>query len=326
VIVWGATRFHAKMAGDEGRVELSPEKFLTFNWEKPSDAPVALLHANNTSPTSYIAYKVKTTAPKRYVVKPPQGCIEPGQVAVIKLTMVGKDANALWAEALDSGGEVKSDDKFLVQTCLVSSKFYFEELADQDDKAQSGALQKLWKTLAEEDKKEKEKKQIKSAKLTTNFVFPNNMSAISGTADLPQASQAPPSRMQQASPSDGGPPDSATAAIQAHSVGESASSTSVPGSPEQVFSELAALRKKYDDLVAYTVVLTGERDFLQQDCEEKTNELRGLQAEVAKAGAKGGGSATAEQVKQVAENATGFAFLHVLIVGLVAFVFGRFFG
>ena len=63
-----------------------------------------------------------------------------------------------------------------------------------------------------------------------------------------------------------------------------------------------------------------------KDCEEKTNELRGLQAEVAKAGAKGGGSATAEQVKQVAENATGFAFLHVLIVGLVAFVFGRFFG
>ena len=38
-----------------------------------------------------------------------------------------------------------------------------------------------------------------------------------------------------------------------------------PGSPEAIFAELSALRKKYDDLVAYTVNLTGDRDYLNNE-------------------------------------------------------------
>jgi hypothetical protein len=43
--------------------------------------------------------QVKTTAPKRYVVRPPQGCIEPGKSAVIKMSMVSKDSEQLWRDA-----------------------------------------------------------------------------------------------------------------------------------------------------------------------------------------------------------------------------------
>ena len=60
--------------------------------------PKAALKATNAS-GYYIAYKVKTTKPKRYVVRPPQGIVLPEQGAEIMLTMVPGDANALWHEA-----------------------------------------------------------------------------------------------------------------------------------------------------------------------------------------------------------------------------------
>ena len=39
----------------------------------------------------------------------------------------------------------------------------------------------------------------------------------------------------------------------------------MPGTPEAMFAEIVALRKKYDDLVAFTVKLTTERDSLSSD-------------------------------------------------------------
>lgn len=174
------------------------------------------------------------------MVRPPQGCIEPGQDANIKLTMVAKDAESLWREASDDKargqiGELKCDDKFLVQTTVVSAALYKAELADKDDKAISAPLQKLWKQLADEDKK-----SIKSSKLMTTFVFPDNMSSVQPSSST--SSSSPPVSTGSSSPIKSSP----------------------HGSAEAVFAELSALRKKYDDLVAYTVVLTGERDYLQQ--------------------------------------------------------------
>ena len=81
--------------------------------------------------------QVKTTAPKRYVVRPPQGCIAPGQQAAIKLTMVQKDAEGLWRERAEDEArgvpELKSDDKFLVQTAAVSQQFYTDEIQGADE-------------------------------------------------------------------------------------------------------------------------------------------------------------------------------------------------
>jgi len=39
----------------------------------------------------------------------------------------------------------------------------------------------------------------------------------------------------------------------------------MPGTPEAMFAEIVTLRKKYDDLVAFTVNLTAERDSLSAD-------------------------------------------------------------
>ena len=83
---------------DRRDLGLDPTSFLTFTWKNENDVPKAALKATNAS-GYYIAYKVKTTKPKRYVVRPPQGIVLPEQGAEIMLTMVPGDANALWHEA-----------------------------------------------------------------------------------------------------------------------------------------------------------------------------------------------------------------------------------
>ena len=69
---------------------------------------------NNSA--KHIIYKVKTTKPKRYVVRPPQGVVLPGEKAEIFLTMVPADALKLWNDALNqsrSGGKFGLATKYL---------------------------------------------------------------------------------------------------------------------------------------------------------------------------------------------------------------------
>jgi hypothetical protein len=174
--------------------------------------------------------------------------------------MVQKDAESLWRDALEGKargeGELKCDDKFLVQTTVVSAALFKAELADKDDKTISAPLQKLWKTLADEDKKSDNKKSIKSNKLMTTFTFPEDMNnqALAVSSSTPSSSNS----------NNAGVIATSATSNNVASFAASPIKSSPHGSAEAVFAELSALRKKYDDLVAYTVVLTGERDFLQQ--------------------------------------------------------------
>jgi hypothetical protein len=183
--------------------------------------------------------------------------------------MVQKDAESLWRDALEGKargeGELKCDDKFLVQTTVVSAALFKAELADKDDKTISAPLQKLWKTLADEDKKSENKKSIKSNKLMTTFTFPEDMNnqVLAISSSTPSSSSSSSSNNNNNA---GVVIATSTTSNNVASFAASPIKSSPHGSAEAVFAELSALRKKYDDLVAYTVVLTGERDFLQQVC------------------------------------------------------------
>ena len=60
------------------------------------------LKIHNTSSDRNVAYKVKTTAPKNYVVKPNQGIIEEQGSVKIEITMIPVQNNKI------------DDNKFLV--------------------------------------------------------------------------------------------------------------------------------------------------------------------------------------------------------------------
>jgi hypothetical protein len=88
--------------------------------------------------------------------------------------MVQKDAGSLWQDRMDGKargeGELKCDDRFLIQTTVVSAAFCKAELADKDDKEIIASLQKLYTTLAEDDKKSG-KNSFKSSKRVAKFAF-----------------------------------------------------------------------------------------------------------------------------------------------------------
>jgi len=71
-------------------VAIDPDQELRFQLSKSTD-PLnqlkAYLQITNVS-TGNLAYKVKTTAPKHYVVKPNQGILDKGQKIVIDISLI----------------------------------------------------------------------------------------------------------------------------------------------------------------------------------------------------------------------------------------------
>jgi hypothetical protein len=138
--------------------------------------------------------------------------------------------------------------------------------------------------LTDQDKKS-EKKQIKSQRLTTKFDFPSEL-ATKSTAPVKPA--ADPSK----------------------------------SSPDAIFSDISALRKKYDDMVAYSVVLTGERDYLTGELEEAKQRIQRLEKDI-KSLQTGESANTTVQQKKKEDTAVGFSFVQVMVMILVAFILGR---
>ncbi|KAI9221226.1 PapD-like protein [Blastocladiella britannica] len=90
-------------------LELTPSTELNFS-HVADTAPVRLY---NPSLDTVAAFKVKTTAPKHYIVRPNSGLVHPGQQATIHVT-------ACLQTDLDRAQRGK--DKFLIESVLLSSR------------------------------------------------------------------------------------------------------------------------------------------------------------------------------------------------------------
>lgn len=91
-----------------------------------------VLHLTNNNPDA-VVFKVKTTAPKHYCVRPNSGRIEPGKhVEVQVLLQAMKDEPA---------PDAKCKDKFLVQTVAVTKDMEFANVSSIFEKATKSAIQ-----------------------------------------------------------------------------------------------------------------------------------------------------------------------------------------
>jgi hypothetical protein len=88
-------------------VEIHPRELqFTFEVKKQSSCTVHLVNKSN----EYVAFKVKTTSPKRYCVRPNTGVILPRKTCEFTVTM----------QALRTAPpDMQLKDKFLVQTTVV---------------------------------------------------------------------------------------------------------------------------------------------------------------------------------------------------------------
>ena len=76
-------------------MQIDPDQELRFQLPKPHETQnqlKAYLHITNVSNAS-LAYKVKTTAPRFYVVKPNQGILDRGQKIVIDISLIQSAPN-----------------------------------------------------------------------------------------------------------------------------------------------------------------------------------------------------------------------------------------
>eukprot|EP00559_Dactyliosolen_fragilissimus_P003509 CAMPEP_0184860222 /NCGR_PEP_ID=MMETSP0580-20130426/5161_1 /TAXON_ID=1118495 /ORGANISM="Dactyliosolen fragilissimus" /LENGTH=322 /DNA_ID=CAMNT_0027357257 /DNA_START=165 /DNA_END=1133 /DNA_ORIENTATION=- len=277
-------------------LEISPENVLQFtltrsNSNKNERSEMKLRHPGSTGKA--IAFKVKTTQPRRYLVRPNQGLLRPGEEESVVILLVDKDRKVL-LDSYDQLGDSaleNTKDKFLVQSCMVEDEFTqrypSRANAAQVTRETLDALTSMWNITAG-----KNGAQIFNLKLQVKH------SVEPESANNPGMSPAPTSA------------PSSSASAQQHQATNVEAMT-----PEQMFVEISALRRKYDELVSFSVNLTAERDILNNTLEQTKRDLnREIAARMALE--NGGTTGTHPQPDPVKGGTSFFTIIFIALIFL----------
>jgi len=266
---------------------------------------MTLRHTGGTS--EHLAFKVKTTQPRRYLVRPNQGVVAPNSTETVSILLVERDKQIL-LHSYDRLGQSALDhskDKFLVQSCAVTDDFasrYMDERSKAKKIDDSGAkasgmskemadsLTSMWNAVASGGSV-----PIFNKKLHVRHVVPKSDNVTQrAVGDL-----------------------SATAVSKSPPALQETQKTNVENmTPEQMFTEISSLRRKYDELVSFSVNLTAERDILNNTLEQTKRDLnREMAARAALENSGAGGGAGTKHEKS--KGATGLSILQILVVALV---------
>ncbi|CAH1155749.1 unnamed protein product [Phaedon cochleariae] len=129
---------------DGSSLKVTPSGIITF--VKDGNELVSTLELQNTDGNTHLSYKLKTTSPEKFRVKPSTGCLAPGESAIVTVTLlVGFQLGGL------------SRDKFLV----MSTPLEASELSNLD-------LSELWKNQSNRKVNQHRLKCIQSGGEVTN--------------------------------------------------------------------------------------------------------------------------------------------------------------
>jgi len=278
---------------------IDPEAELVFSLSPNEATPrcmMTLSHGGGTN--EYVAFKVKTTQPRRYLVRPNQGLIAPGTSETISILLVEKDKQVLLQnyDRLGQSGLDHSKDKFLVQSCTVDETFAAKKSGDQSELYDS--LTSMWNSVTGGGSSA----PLQNKKLHVRHVVDSSPSATgtSGSGTVPSSKGAA-SKLE---------------ATQ-HSNLEAMSA-------EQISSELSHLRRKYDELVSFSVNLTAERDILSNTLEQtKRDYNREIAARSALENKQSGRSTSGGSAGTGSGRGSMMSSLmQLLVVGLACFLSG----
>lgn len=262
-------------------LEVSPESILTFTLGRNDEVPKCVMSLRHPGGNDAIGFKVKTTQPRRYLVRPNQGLVMPGQVSSVSILLVEKDKQTLLQsyDRLGPSALEHSKDKFLVQSCVVSADF-----ARTEGKALTESLTAMWNEQGSKGD------AVYNKKLHVGHIVNPagiNKAGNSVSGSVPATSTDP--KLENMS-------------------------------PEQIFEEISNLRRKYDELVAFSVNLTAERDILNNTLEQTKRDLnREIQS-------RGGTDGDASVKKGGSGGGFSLGILQVLIIAISCFLMGGFLG
>lgn len=189
-------------------------------------------------------------------------------------------------------------DKFLVQSCPVSDSFssQFKDSLGKgsDNSALYEALNKMWTTG--------DKDSIQNKKLHVRLVVDDGKGNTSGAAGSSNLTAAQANMLK--------PHETSMSAIENMT-------------PPQLFAEISNLRKKYDELVSFSVNLTAERDILNNTLEQTKRELNKEMSSRAALENKGGVvSASGSGAAPAGKGNLLMTIITMLIVAMAAFLGG----
>ncbi len=222
---------------------------------------------------------MKTTQPRRYLVRPNQGIVAPGSSETVSILLVDKERYVLWStyDRLGQSALDHSKDKFLVQSCVVSDEFSSQ--FRNEPRGEAGqykpelieALTAMWNSAAAQQSSGSGtavpmfNKKLHVRHVAVPNAMASNSNATGGGASVAGTTAA-----------------SASTAVGARTTG----SRSLPSnlqegkrnntdqmSLDQMYEEVTSLRRKYDELVAFSVNLTAERDILNNTLEQTKRDL-----------------------------------------------------
>lgn len=161
-------------------VELEPAE---LGFKRPFHhevSQVLRLHNPNSHP---VAFKVKTTAPKQYCVRPNSGRIDPGSAVEVQVL--------LQAMKEDPAPDARCRDKFLVQSIAIQP---------ENDHAN---IQQVWQGIEQTSKSSIHEKKIRVVFLPADGSAPNGVHHAdeSFSRDSPTPAPRTPQRVSEASPS-----------------------------------------------------------------------------------------------------------------------------
>jgi hypothetical protein len=153
-------------------MELSPDTELVFQKSQTHQNPRQTLTITNNTKESFLAFKVKTTAPKLFVVRPNSGKLAFGEKIDITIVLQLRDGSI----------DTKRKDKFLVQSIKLPP-----DVASLDENSFQAKVGELW-NLAEQSKKTAGEigtdvileKKIKCIYALEDLVAPSTTSAVTG--------------------------------------------------------------------------------------------------------------------------------------------------
>ncbi|KAH7149154.1 PapD-like protein [Dactylonectria estremocensis] len=175
-------------------VEIEP---FELSFQRPFVAEVAQTLTIKNPNTVPVAFKVKTTAPKQYCVRPNAGRIEAGQAFDVTVL--------LQAMKTEPPVDARCRDKFLVQSAPITSDKEFASIANVLDTADKGLLQERkirvnWLSANPE--------HDQSANRPVAVTPSKQQHLSNGANETPEAPRAfsSPSATEEASPSTAPPP------------------------------------------------------------------------------------------------------------------------
>jgi len=288
---------------DNKLINVTPSDVLVFKLKRDSESKISLRITNTAD--SFIAYKIKTTQPTWYVVKPSQHVIDIGQYKDIEISIVENESNRFLDQAINNSFEKLDKHRFLVQSRIISKDEY-DKISNSSEQQRLNDFASLWDTTLNEPYK---------IKLKVEFSYPEILLSSPSSNSNAQRHQA------QAI--------SKNAQIIEERLSKKKSAMidgkvdDLPTSEATTTAELASLRRKFDSVVEYTVQLTAERDILVTQLEEKKREL---------ARKKGAENSTGKEKneKKVEKNGNKkkggptITLLHMFVVAIIMWFIGRF--